>query len=196
MVIARRRLLAALAALVLLLPLSLSLPARAAGRFWEAGALLADMFPDAESVRPEPLVLDAARAQAFQQQLGYAPPRGAYVVYVARQGAQILGYALIDDQLGQEEPITFAVQLSPQGVVQRQEILVYRESHGEEVRNPRFRAQFQGKGPGDPVQAGRDVMIISGATYSSRAMAIGVKRAIVLVAMFREGAGPPVSPAG
>ena len=86
----------------------------------------------------------------------------------------------IDEENGQHLPITFAVKLSPDGVVQRQEIVAYREARGDEVRDARFRNQFVGKSARDPLLPGDDIVAVSGATISSRAMAVGVKRALVL----------------
>ena len=62
----------------------------------------------------------------------------------------------------------------------RQEIVVYRESRGDEVRDERFRAQFVGKSAADAIDTDSDIQAVSGATISSRAMAVGVKRAVVL----------------
>jgi Na+-translocating ferredoxin:NAD+ oxidoreductase RnfG subunit len=39
--------------------------------------------------------------------------------------------------------------------------------------------QYKGKGPADPLQLNRDVDGISGATLSSRAVTLGVRKAVV-----------------
>jgi hypothetical protein len=106
--------------------------------------------------------------------------KGKYTFFVARSGVHIDGYALIDEEQGEHLPITFAVKISPEGVIERQEIVAYREPRGDEVRDERFRKQFVGKCARDPVAAGLDIVAVSGATISSRAMAVGVKRALVL----------------
>jgi hypothetical protein len=151
-----------------------------AQQFWTKSALLTDMFPASDRVEPIELVLEGDLAVQAKEMLGYAPPLTTYTFYVARTGDHVDGYVLFDDQVGQHEPITFAVELSAEGAVLRQEIVVYRERYGSEVRAARFRGQFVGKTADDALVAGQDVMIVSGATYSSKAMAIGVKRAVVL----------------
>ena len=109
----------------------------------------------------------------------------------ARRACCGAGYALIDEENGEHLPITFAVKLSQGGVVLRQEVLVYREARGDEVRDARFREQFVGKTARDPISTTVDISAISGATISSHAMAVGVKRAAVL---FEElMAGPVVT---
>ena len=112
--------------------------------------------------------------------LGYAPAKSSYTFYVATSGGHTDGYAFIDEEKGEHLPITFAVKLSPTGKVVRQEVVVYREARGDEVRDERFRSQFVGKGAGDAIDTGSDITVVSGATISSRAMAVGVKRAVVL----------------
>jgi electron transport complex protein RnfG len=126
------------------------------------------------------LPLDDAAQKRVQRRLGYTPARASYTFYVARSDGHVDGYALIDEEKGEHLPITFAVKLSSEGKVERQEIVVYRESRGDEVRDEHFRHQFVGKTARDAIDTDQDIMAISGATISSRAMAIGVKRAVVL----------------
>ena len=60
------------------------------------------------------------------------------------------------------------------------EILDYRESHGGEIRDAKWRAQFLGKTAADPLQLDRDIRNISGATLSCRHVTDGVKRLLAL----------------
>jgi Na+-translocating ferredoxin:NAD+ oxidoreductase subunit G len=156
-------------------------PARAQGVVFKgAQDLLADFFRSSQAVTYQKFALAPADRERLTRRLGYAPAKQSYTFYVAKTAGRVDGYALIDDELGEHLPITFAVKLSPAGVVERQEVLAYREPYGDEVRTPRFRGQFVGKTVRDPVQANRDIMVISGATISSRSMAVGVRRALLL----------------
>ena len=58
------------------------------------------------------------------------------------------------------------------------DILDYRETHGAEVRNPRWREQFTGKKSGDAVQLDEDIKNISGATLSCKNLTNGVRRVL------------------
>lgn len=155
--------------------------ARASGTYFTTPQVLREFFPKSERVTFQRLKLTPAQVDALKGRLGYAPPRSEYVVFVATTGGQVDGYAVVDEEKGQHELITFAVKLSPRGVVERQEVMVYRESYGEEITDPRFRKQFTGKRASDPVRAGVDVDVVTGATISSRAMAVGVRRVLALV---------------
>ncbi len=90
------------------------------------------------------------------------------------------GWFVLDKVLGKHELITYAVALSPDGKVRGVEILEYRESHGGEIRDPRWRAQFAGKGVNDPLELDRDISNISGATLSCRHVTDGIKRIVAL----------------
>jgi electron transport complex protein RnfG len=168
-------------ALVVWLFVGLSLPARAAGTFFTTPEILKEFFPKSQRVSYRKVKLGPTELAAVQGKLGYKPAKPEYVIFVATTGEQVDGYAVIDEELGQHEQITFAVKLSPTGVVERHEVMVYREKYGAEISDARFRRQFQGKTVKDPVRAGVDIDVVTGATISSRSMAIGVRRALVLV---------------
>ena len=86
----------------------------------------------------------ASQKAAIERSLRRALPKDEYIFYVARTGDRVDGYALFDEELGQHKPITFGVLVDTQGRAQSMEVLVYRETHGDEVRHPRFRKQFKG----------------------------------------------------
>lgn len=155
--------------------------ARADQVYYTPRDLLADFFRTSQNVTYKKVALDAGEKQRLQHRLGYVPARGSYTFYVATSGGgHVDGYAFIDEERGEHLPITFAVKLSPEGKVLRQEIVIYREARGDEVRDQRFRAQFVGKSARDAIDTDQDIQAVSGATISSRAMAVGVKRAVVL----------------
>ena len=99
-----------------------------------------------------------------------------------------MGYAVILNVIGKEQPITFMIAVSPEGKVLGVEILAYRESQGSDVRSKRFMQQFIGKTLAEPLKLGRDVDSISGATLSSRSTVYAVKKALALVeVIYRNG---------
>jgi hypothetical protein len=90
------------------------------------------------------------------------------------------GWFIVDQVLGKRELITYALGIDAQGRARGIEILEYRESHGGQVREAAWRAQFAGKSAGDPLQLDRDIRNISGATLSCRHLTDGVKRLLKL----------------
>jgi len=168
------------AALVSTLLAIAAAPAGAETVYQTPRSLLGEFFPRSERVSFQRFALSEDARARLARRLGYPLRRASYVFYVASTGGHVDGYALIDDEPGQTEPITFGVKLSPDGTVERADILVYREPRGDEVRCRRFLDQLRGKTVRQPVQAGVDVDAVSGATISSHAIATGVKRALVL----------------
>lgn len=104
------------------------------------------------------------------------PPSFRGKVLVARKGGLTLGHVVIDNVIGRTERITLAVGVGVDGAVRRVEILSYRESHGQEVRMPAWRRQFEGKTAAAPLKVGRDIAPISGATLSCNSVTEGVHR--------------------
>ena len=155
-------------------------PARADQVYYSPRDLLADFFRTSQSVTYKKIDLADADKKRLQRRLGYTPPKPSYTFYVATSGGHVDGYALVDEEKGEHLPITFAVKLSPGGKVEREEIVVYREARGDEVRDEHFRRQFVGKSAADAIDTNQDIVAVSGATISSRAIAVGVKRAVVL----------------
>lgn len=169
----------------LLLPLLFAGPAQAYV-YSTREQLLAAFFPAPTEVVARRFAPDAERLRAA---LGYAPPKESWEIHVGRQAGAVSGYAVFDQQLGQHEPIDFAVWLDAAGRVGRVEVMVYREPYGDGVRAAAFRRQFEGLGPESPMRPGREIKVVSGSTISTQALSVGVRRAAVLVELLRaEGA--------
>lgn len=86
------------------------------------------------------------------------------------------GYFFMDKVIGKHELITYAVGINPDGSIAQVEIMDYRESYGDEIRQKRWRRQFIGKTAASPLTLNEDVKNISGATLSCRHVTEGVKR--------------------
>ncbi len=86
------------------------------------------------------------------------------------------GWFIVDQIIGKHEFIDMAVALTSSGKVKGIEILEYRESYGHEIINPKWLAQFFGKGPGQRLEIDKDIRNISGATLSSVHVTEGINR--------------------
>ena len=94
-----------------------------------------------------------------------------------------LGLLFIDKVYGKHEFITYALALDASGAVHGIEIMDYRESYGEQIRLPKWRAQFIGKRSGQPLEIDRQIKNISGATLSCVHITKGVRRLLVTYAL-------------
>ena len=114
-----------------------------------------------------------------EQRLSGMEGNQAYFFDCEKSG-KVTGYALIDSQIGKHLPITYIVGITPEGRVTRVEVLVFREIRGWEVRERKFMEQFEGKAIGEKLEVGEGIDHISGATLSSLAMSVGVRRALIM----------------
>ena len=137
-------------------------------------------FKDSTSVVSERKSLSPAQRDALERELGAKMDREEWTFHVAKTGSKVDGYAVVDHEIGRMEPITFMTFLKANGEVQSVEILVYRETHGSEVRERRFLEQFENTRPAQPLIVGQGVRNISGATLSVRAVTLGVRRALAV----------------
>jgi FAD:protein FMN transferase len=104
-----------------------------------------------------------------------------YYAYIARRGGELIGYAIVCEEIGRDRPITFIVAANPDGSVKDVAVMSYRETRGGEVRYPAFTRQFKGKSLKNPIQGQGDIRNITGATLSVRAMATGVRKALAVI---------------
>ena len=141
---------------------------------------LTQIFGKELQTQSQNISLTDSQKEVVEKRLGWISSPKPITVYTVRRNRQLLGYALVVDEIGKYHPITFMVAITPELTVKGAVVLVYREEVGAEIRKPRFLNQFLGKRPQDPLVMGRDLTAISGATLSSWAAAAGIKRALIL----------------
>ena len=142
------------------------------------------MFPKSERIKKELLRVPMDKKMAIEERIGWKFPEDTFEVYIGETGAQIDGYALIQNTIGKHKPMTYMVGVDNTGHVLNVELLVFREARGSEVRTKRFNVQYEGKTASDPVRINKDIINISGATMSVRSISAGFKRVLVLVDEF------------
>lgn len=186
------------AAVCLLLATALAAPVGGQTYYTEDQALRL-AFPDADAI-DKVVTRTTPEQQERIKALGQKTAARVYTYHVGKRQGRVLGYAVIDDARGQYQPITYMLAVTPECAVSLVEILVYRESHGGEVRQPKFRAQFKGKTAADPVRLRSDIKNISGATISCRSIADGVRKnlahlSVIAAAATPNATGAEISPA-
>ncbi len=142
------------------------------------------MFPDSEAIRRETLTLTTKQKEFVEQRIGWKFPETSFAVYLGETHGKVDGYAIVQSTIGKHRPITYMVGVDTEGEVTNFEVLIYRESRGNEIARKRFKYQYQGKDVRDPIRINRDIINISGATMSVRSASAGVKRVLVLVNKF------------
>lgn len=140
------------------------------------------LFPEAHAFFRQQRAISAEVGAALGRALGRDLGMDSLEVYLACDlHNQVLGYAVVAEEIGKYRPITFMVGVTPRFTVREVAVMVYRESRGGEVRRSRFLSQYRGKGLRDPLLLNRDIVNISGATLSVRALNVGVRKALLLL---------------
>jgi hypothetical protein len=134
------------------------------------------VFPSADEFQE---IVIAQQSPAQLQRLltlaGPQPPHGTIRIWRARHDGTLLGHVFVDEVIGRQNLITYAVGIDAGGTLQNLEILAYRESHGGEIRNPAWRAQFDHHNTLGQLRFRTDIKNISGATLSSEHVTQGVR---------------------
>ena len=134
-------------------------------------------FPGADNIKKERLWLTKEEISAIEEIYMYKIYETRFTFYTGIKNGKSMGSMLIDNIIGKSFPITFMTVLNTDGTVRDVEIMVYREPQGWEVRYKSFRSQFYGK---DASSNSNEILSISGATLSVRAIKIGVYKAMAV----------------
>jgi Na+-translocating ferredoxin:NAD+ oxidoreductase RnfG subunit len=136
------------------------------------------IFPGATFTRI-PLILTNAQVSEIQKSSSTNVLNKQPQVWKASTG----GWLIVDEVVGKHEFIPIALGLDASGSVKDVEILEYREAFGDQVRDPKWRAQFVGKHNGSVLTLEKDIKNISGATLSSKHITDGVRRLLATYAI-------------
>jgi Na+-translocating ferredoxin:NAD+ oxidoreductase RnfG subunit len=136
------------------------------------------LFPGAGTFVAAELKITGELKRQIEKASGVRVRNELLKVWRVEKAGRADGWFVVDEVIGKHEFITYAVALSGNGVVTGVEILDYRETHGGQVRNAKWRQQFVGKKDGDAFELDEDIRNISGATLSCKNITNGVKRIV------------------
>ena len=166
----------------LIAPAALISPAYAA-QYLTTEAAQKILFPDASAFVPHPVRLSDAQKGVVEKAAKVRMHFPEQPVWQVMAGGKPAGWFVLDEVYGKHEFITYAVALDASGAVRGVEILDYRETHGGEISNPKWRAQFNGVRRGAPLRLDDDIQNISGATLSCKHIVEGVRRVLAIHAV-------------
>ena len=152
------------------------------------------IFPESTSAVRKVMELTDAELESLSRVLGRRVEVRSYPYLEVRSAAGDAGDIFILEVIGQSLPITFAIGVGPDGALKDVQVMVYREPHGDEIENERFRRQFAGKRLQDPVALGKDIDAISGATISSASATYAARKGLALADLLRKRAAPRTKP--
>jgi FMN-binding protein len=138
------------------------------------------VYPDADTFQEVVVKQTPEQINALLARAGPQPPHGTIRIFKATHNGTLLGHVFVDEVIGRENLITYAIGIDADGALRNLEIMSYRESHGGEVRNPGWRAQFDHRDSLDQLRFRTDIKNISGATLSSEHVTQGVRWLLAL----------------
>ena len=139
------------------------------------------IFPGAVSFERETQHIPGPAKAGLERHLGRPFAEDSLDIFLAYDAERdLLGYAVLSDEIGKYQPITFMVGVTPDFRVRDAAVLVYRETRGGEVRRSRFLRQYRNKTSRDPLRINRDIVNITGATLSVRALNFGVRKLVTI----------------
>ena len=142
---------------------------------------LTKVFAKADTLWTEEWSPTPQERMELEGRLGWRVEDETFAIHRAGKDGQDLGFAVITEEQGRFKPITFIVKMSAERRVDMVLVMVYRESRGDGVKRQRFLKQFRDKDTSDHLRLNRDIVGVSGATMSSRALAMGVKKVLAIV---------------
>ena len=137
------------------------------------------VYPEADAFQEWVVKQTPEQINALLAQAGPQPPHGTIRIFKATRNGTLLGHVFVDEVIGRENLITYAVGIDADGALRNLEIMSYRESHGGEIRNPAWRAQFDQPRLARPAEIsyGHQEYLrgdaLLGARHPGRAMAAG-----------------------
>jgi hypothetical protein len=151
------------------------------------------LFPQADRFSEVPLSLTPAQHERVATLAGPQPPHRSLRAWKATRGDELLGYVFVDEVIGKEDFITYAIGIDSHGRLSAPEVLAYRESHGGEIRNEAWRQQFAGRSGLDQLHVQTDIKNIAGATLSCEHVTEGVRW---VTALWQVALAPSATAAG
>jgi len=163
-----------------LLAMTLPVSMVVAGEYLSVETAQRAAFKQADRFDEVDLTLNADQQKAILALAGPQPPHGKLRVWRATQSGQLLGYFFTDEVIGRQDLISYATSIDAGGKLGEVEILVYRETHGAEVKNRAWRRQFAGRDNLAKLQFTTDIKNIAGATLSCEHVTQGVRWLLAL----------------
>ena len=158
----------------------LPVPVVIAAEYLSIDAAQKAVYPEADAFQEILLQLSPEQQQAILARAGAQPPHGMIRVWSATRNGVVLGHVFVDEVIGRQSLITYALGIDAGGNLRNLEIMAYRESHGSEIRNPAWRGQFTHRSDLDQLRLRADIKNISGATLSSEHVTQGVRWLLAL----------------
>ena len=100
--------------------------------------------------------------------------------HFAVQDGKKVRVAVIDTEPGKWGPVDFVIAMDLEPRIKTVKVMRYMEKRGRPIARTTFLNQYTEKTASAPLEVGKDITAVSGATISSRAATFAVKKALVM----------------
>jgi Na+-translocating ferredoxin:NAD+ oxidoreductase RnfG subunit len=156
------------------------MPVAQANEYFDTAGAQRALFSSATAFIDAKVSLSSAERDQIKARSGIKQRWDEQPVWRVEKNGAFIGWYIEDRVIGKHEFIRYAAALSPDGHVLGIEIMEYLETYGDQVREATWRSQFLGKTLASPLDLGKDINNISGASLSCRNITNGVKRLLAL----------------
>lgn len=112
---------------------------------------------------------------------------GALNFFKIRSQDEFLGYAYIGSAFGKAANFDYLILFDSQFIITKSKVLIYREEYGGEIGSKRWLKQFEGiASTSEELVYNEDIIPISGATISVRAMTNGINDLLKSIRILQE----------
>lgn len=99
---------------------------------------------------------------------------------------KLIGYAYVDKAPSKTDEFDYLILLDTDLIIKKTKVLIYREDYGGEIGSRRWLKQFIGKSSSDMLKYEKEIIAISGATISARAMTIAINDFLKNITILKE----------
>jgi hypothetical protein len=160
---------------------------------WTPEALLRDFLPSSERVTYERVRLSPQEHAELRKLAGVDQVADTRVVFVARTGTRVDGYAFLSEADSGASPAAFGIKLGFEGRVKRMAVMRLLDRHQQDVLDPRFLRQFEGGTLREAPRLHRDIEKPRRCTSACSAAIHTVRRALFLVSKLQPDNASPAS---
>ncbi|MFH1762370.1 MAG: FMN-binding protein [bacterium] len=147
---------------------------------YDFDTILKKFFPFSDSAAADSFRMDENVDADLIEAINGIPLDQVFVFYRVFVRRQLAGYVFQISEMGKEKPFDIAVSISTSGKIEQVLITCYRSTEGGGVKSRRFLAQFKGKTWKSKLRRNRDINGVTGATFASRGVIRGVRKALVV----------------
>jgi hypothetical protein len=140
---------------------------------------LASAFPAGATVTRQTIFLKPVQLDAARKASGVEFKEQMIVRYTGSANGRVVGYAYFDTHLVRTLPETVMVVVTPDGKVDRVDILSFNEPQ-DYLPKERWMEQFEGRKLDDDLSLKRAIRPISGASLSGRAIVNASRKILAL----------------